>query len=468
LRALSFGFGPTISAGVLSASAESAYRTAARHEKQFAVIAIAALALAGGLACAWDLALIWDGGAQFCYTLYHGIGYGYGARFFTEILWQPVVWAASWTKDLAVLRFLYGLPFCLAPAIAAALSWWMVARTRPELFPWALLGICAASLPVEVFAINESIFQLNMFWPLFLGLLVPLNRARWMALGILAIFQFSHPQGLLLLSGAAVVLWLQRTEPRLRPRAWIVSSAALICFGRVLLFPDVEAAQQANAQVVFALFRQSVLGWPLVGWMCILAAVFTRSTRLAMLFLALAAAAWGWWAVDPWRWSKALDARRFVVLFAAPFFLGAWGSLPKWDGFSIRRRSIADYKAAPQSLSNLMPRASAVALIFAGTLLLQAHGWSGLMDRVLAQVEADPRSVVPTEDFAWLQGSPADHWGLGSQVIAKLGGRKLVLDAAGRAALDRHPPLVKLGYDAWVTPEPGILGWFDFREAIGQ
>ena len=66
----------------------------------------------------------------------------------------------------------------------------------------------------------------------------------------------------------------------------------------------------------------------------------------------------------------------------------------------------------------------------------------------------------------WLRGTPAEHWGLGSQVIAKLGGRKLVLDAAGRAALERDPPLVKIGYDAWVPPEPGVLGWFDFREAI--
>jgi len=421
---------------------------ASRREKQLALVAILALAVAGGLACAWDLALIWDGGAQFCYTLFHGHGYAYAARFFTEILWEPVVWAASWTNNLATLRFLYGLPLCLAPAIAAALSWWMVARARPALFPWALLGICAASMPIQVFAINESIFQLNMFWPIFLGLLVPLDRARWMAMAVLVIFQFSHPQGLLLLSGAAVSLWALRSEPRFQVRASIVSGAALVCFGRVILFPDVEAAQQADAQMAFALFRQGVLGWPLVGWMCLLIAVWTRTTRNAVLFLALAAAAWWWWAADPMRWSKALDARRFVIAFAAPFFFGAWRSL-----------------RVPLQ-TDLAPRATAAALLFAGTLLLQAHGWSGLMNRVLVQVEADPRTVIPVEDFGWLQGSPAEHWGLGSQVIAKLGGRKLVLDVAGRAALERNPPLVKLGYDAWVPPEPGILGWFDFRAAI--
>ena len=455
MRILLFDSAPAISFGDPPSSAASADRdgglagaSTPQRERLLALIAIATLATAGGLACAWDLALIWDGGAQFCYTLFHGHGYAYAARFFTEILWEPVVWAASWTNNLAALRFLYGLPLCLAPAIAAALSWWMVAPTRPALFPWALLGICAASVPVQAFAINESIFQLNMFWPIFLGLLVPLDRARWMAMTVLAIFQFSHPQGLLLLSGAAVALWASRSELRFRVRAWIASGAALICFVRVILFPDFEAAQQADAQMAFALFRQGVLGWPLVGWTCLLIAVWTRTTRNAVLFLALAAAVCWWWAADSVRWSKALDARRFVIAFAAPFFFGAWRSLQTLP---------------PPDLS---PRATAAALIFAGTLLLQAHGWSGLMDRVVAQVEADPRSVIPVEDFGWLQGTPAEHWGLGSQVIAKLGGRKLVLDAAGRAALERNPPLVKLGYDAWVPPEPGILGWFDFRAAI--
>ena len=417
-------------------------------EKKLALAAIAALALAGGLACAWDLALIWDGGAQFCYTLFHGTGYGYSARFFTAILWQPVIWAARCTDDLAILRALYGLPLCLAPAAGAALSWWMVARSRPALFPWALLGICAASAPVQVFAINESIFQLNVFWPVFVGLLVPLNRARWLVLAALGVFQFSHPQGLLLLTGATVALWMLRADPLHRGRVKIVAAVTALCLLRVLFFPDPEAAQQASVRVAFALFRQGVLGWPLAGWLCVVAAVWTRSDRGAAALLALAATVWFWWAGDPLRWSKALDARRFVIVFAAPFFFGAWRSLR--------------FPTSPE----MSRRALAVALIFSGTPILQANGWRGLMSRVIEQVEADPRSVIPAEDFAWVRGGPAEHWGLGPQVIAKLGGRKLVLDAAGREGLLRIPPLIEIGYDAWVPPEPGVIGWFDFREAV--
>ena len=417
-------------------------------EKQSALAAIAALALAGGLACAWDLVLIWDGAAQFCYTLFHGRGYAYAARFFSAIIWEPVIWATNFTNNLALLRALYGLPLCLAPAMSAALSWWMVARARPALFPWALMGICAASAPVQVFMINESIFQLNVFWPVFLGLLVSLNAARWIVIALLVVFQFSHPQGLLLLAGATVGLAALRDKPMYRRRTVLMAAATLLCLVRVIVFPDAEAAQQASIGKAWALFRQGVPGWPLAGGVCLVLAAWTRSDRLAKWLLWLAAAMWIWWAIEPARWAKAMDARRFAILFAAPFFYGAWRSLR--------------VPAAPE-----MPcRALCVALIFACTLSLQANGWRALMARVIAQVEADPRSVIPLEDFAWTRGGPADHWGLGPQVIAKLGGRKLVLGEEAREALRRDPPTVELGYDAWVSPEPGVLGWFDFREAV--
>ena len=417
---------------------------AVRAEKRTAIVAIAALALAGAVAGAWDLALIWDGGAQFCYTLFHGRGYAYAARFFSAIIWAPVIWAAHFTNDLAILRMLYGLPLCLAPAVSAALSWWMVARSRPSLFPWALMGICAASLPVQVFVINESIFQLNVFWPVFLGLLVPLNFARRVVIALLLVFQFSHPQGLLLLGGATIALAALRDDPMFRPRLIFVAALTALCLTRVVVFPDPDAARQASIETAWALFRQGVQGWPLAGGVCLVIAAWTR----AKWPLWLAAALWIWWAIEPERWVKAMDARRFVLLFAAPFFGGAWRSLR--------------VPAAPE-----MPRrALCVALIFACVFSLQANGWRGLMARVIAQVQADPRRVIPAEDFAWTRGGPADHWGLGPQVIAKLGGRKLVLGEAAREALRGDPPKVEIGYDAWVSPEPGVMGWFDFREAV--
>ena len=99
------------------------------------------------------------------------------------------------------------------------------------------MGICAASLPVQVFVINESIFQFNVFWPVFLGLLVPLNFARWLVIAMLLVFQFSHPQGLLLLAGATCALAALRDDPMYRHRAIFMAALTCSACARVLVFP---------------------------------------------------------------------------------------------------------------------------------------------------------------------------------------------------------------------------------------
>jgi hypothetical protein len=427
------------------------------------LVSIAALTLAGLIACFCDLALTWDGGAQFCYTLSGGRPYVYGARFFSAIVWQPVIWLAHFTDDLALLRSCYGLPLCLAPAAGAALSWWMIRRTASALYPWAVLGICVPSALAQVFVINESIFQQNLFWPVFLGLLVPLNWPRRVVLAALLVFQFSHPQGLILLAGTAAGLWLLAREKespdasRHHTRALAVTALAALCLLRIVLVADPEAARQADIGMVFVLFWQALAGWPLVGWLCVVSAVgllaAERSARVAAALVVLAAAAWLWWASDPQHWVKALDGRRFVVALGAPFFYGAWRSA--FTG--TRRRPIAPH---------LPLCALTLALVFLATHAVQAFTWQALMNRLLATLEADPRAIIPREELTWIRGTPLDHWALGSQVIAKLGGQKLVLDAAARAAIEEKPPRVQIGYDAWVAPAPGPLGYFDFRPAL--
>lgn len=432
--------------------------------KTLPLVTIVALTLAGLFASACDLALIWDGGAQFCYTLFHGKPYAYGARFFSAILGLPVIWAAHLTDELWVLRLLYGLPLCLAPAASAALSWWMVSKTRPALYPWAVLGICVPSVVTQVFVINESIFQQNVFWPVFVGLLVPLDWPRRVVLAGLLIFPFSHPQGLVLLAGAAGILWLLAWRgpapeaARHRTRALVMTGLAALCLLRVVLLPDAEATRQANLGMLFVLFSQGLAGWPLLGCACVVAAAWMlalkrRPVVFAAGLVAIAGAVWLWWAAEPHRWAKALDARRFVVLLAAPFFMGAWRALiaDPWQLYST---------------PHLHRCAVAVSLILLGTLTLQANGWRALMDRLLAEIESNPREVIRAEDFEWARGTPLDHWALGSQVIARLGGRKLVLDAKGRAAFFQDPPQVMLGYDAPVELKPGAIGWFDFRETV--
>jgi len=428
---------------------------------RWSLFLILLLAATGLYACVCDLALIWDGGAHFCYTLVNGEAYAYQGRFFSAILWQPVVWAAGAHQELSVLRFLFGFPLCLAPAIGLALSCWM-GRSRPELLLWALPGICVSAIPSQVFMINESTFQQTLFWPVMLGLLVPLTIPRRIMMALLLVFQFSHPQGLLLMAVAALLLWLLGRNPRLadsemyRRRVKYMVGLCVLCLMKIVLTPDPYAVQEAGIWPVLALFYQGLLGWPLLGWLCLVGAFGLSlrnregDTRRVLILVLLAGVVLIYWAVDPTRWVKALDARRFALPLALPFYVGLW--------FTIRKPA----RPAP-CLRNV---AFVSVILFCVVLTIQSARWNRQLGKVLWQVEADPRSVLPVEEFTALQGTPLDHWGLGPQIIARLGGRKLLLDENGRNALMSDPPQVTVGYDALVSPEPGPLGWFDFHDVV--
>lgn len=172
--------------------------------------------------------------------------------------------------------------------------------------------------------------------------------------------------------------------------------------------------------------------------------------RRVVIFAALAAAVWIFWAIDPLRWTKALDARRFALPLALPFYFGLWWTMKNGVPRRLHFRNVAFTSV----------------LIFAAVLTIQSSVWKREFTKVLTRVENDPRSVLPVEDFADLRGTPLDHWGLGPQIIARFGGRKLILNAKSRAVILENPPRVEVGYDALVAETPGPLGWFEFREAV--
>src|SRR5205823_544825 len=141
----------------------------------------------------------------------------YFSRFHSWLLWQPFVALSRHSENLTALIFVFGLPFIGAPAASLALSWWIVRRQAPQLAVWVVFGVAAVSLPGQMFVTNDSIWQQTMFWPVFVGLLVPLTPLQRMVLAGLAVFQLSHQVGILLLGGgmtAAIVVGAQ--VPQLR------------------------------------------------------------------------------------------------------------------------------------------------------------------------------------------------------------------------------------------------------------
>lgn len=195
----------------------------------YAVVSILLLTVA--YACWCRTALIWDGAYQLNASLISQVPYRYLTRFHSFFLWWPTIWASRFTSNPTLLATLFGLPFLLAPVVAVAGSWWMVKNDAPHLIIWPIFGVCAGSLPGQIFVINDSIFQLSLFWPILMSLFVTLSTPKRILLAGLIVFQFPHQIGVVLFLGAAVAAALVAfADPEQRTRLQIRSLMMLSLF----------------------------------------------------------------------------------------------------------------------------------------------------------------------------------------------------------------------------------------------
>lgn len=377
--------------------------------------ATALLALTALIICGTGLHFIWDGSYQFTRTLLDQSPFFHETRFHSWLLWWPTVWLSHFTDHIPTLGFIYGLPFALAPAAGLLLSWWIVRQRAPWLILWPALGITAGTLPGQVFIINDSILQQHLFWPVFLGLLLPLTRAQACVLAALAVFQLSHPIGAPLLAGAAVAAatigWLEPTRQRsLFLRAGLSALLAAVCVWKILAFPDPYVRTELAPAAVFARLIGGLAGFPISGlaplWLAALFLAWHRPTgRVPLACLAVTAILWIVWASLPSWWQQGINYRRWIVPACAPFYF-----LTAWEIWKPPLRTT--HRASSIALA---------ALLFATVLTLQSLAWSRLTARL--RHSPDPSTLTHT---------PLDHWSTPGYFI--LLQSRAALEAAGTPA----------------------------------
>jgi hypothetical protein len=449
----------------------------------FACTAI--LALAGLFTCCCDTPMIWDGSYQFCFSLIKQKPYFYLTRFHSYVLWLPVVYLSHFTDNLTILKLAYGLPFTLAPAFSIWASWWIARDRAPRLILWAIFGVAASPLPGQIFIINDSIFQQHMFWPVYLGLLVPLQWPQAVFLSLLAVFQFSHQIGVLLLAGgagAAFVLAIRDKPNRnqLLIKGTVLLPLVALALWKIIHFPDSYAEREFTRDRIHESWQYGVAGYPLRGVLLMCgagAAVFLhrcfrdqkwKSARavllaIACLCLAFAAVNWTIWAADSHKWSTAVNYRRWVVPLTAPFYLLTF--LDRW------------FESSPAANGNTRLGAlvgECVALTFLLVLSIQSIGWVRLTRQMIHDVESYRATIVPWSRIAWTHDTPLYHWGTTSYVFVLEGRKplKLVLDPDESDVheqlkmLDQIPPKIPLSWFTPISPVPGPAGWFDFRPML--
>lgn len=453
--------------------------------------AAAILAITGVFTAWCDTPMIWDGAYQFAFSLIEQKPYFYLTRFHSYILWSPMVWLSHVTANLTVLKMAYGLPFTLAPAFSVIVSWWVVRRRAPHLILWAIFGAAAAPLPGQIFIINDSIFQQHMFWPVFLGLLVPLEWPQIIALSLLVVFQFAHQIGFVLLmggAGAAALLALRDVAHRreLLIKAAIAFVLAIVALWKIFHFPDSYAQREFTWEAAHNAWTWGVAGWPLRGlelmWaaagLALLARIvggkqsgrFSKEIWIVSILCVIAGMVlWTIWASSIHRWTTAANYRRWVVPLTVPFYLLAFlDQLLRVPAPSANNRVVGR--------SPVLVVGYLVAATFALVLSIQSVAWLGLTRHLLRDVERYPAAIVPWKAISWTQDTALYHWGTASYVFVLEGRtpKHLVLDPLPDdsekqlQALRANPPKVPLASFTPINPAPGPAGWFDFRPMIEQ
>jgi hypothetical protein len=423
----------------------------ARSVDRLALFSIACVLIAAVYASATGIALIWDGAYQLVYSLVDGSAFYHHTRYHSWLVWQPTLWLSSHTTSFNVLLWTYGAPYLLAPAIGLALSWWVVRNTAPQLFVWAVFGITGSTLPGQIFIINDSIFQQHLFWPVFLGLLVPLTWPKRIVLALLAIFQLSHPIGAVLIGGASVAAALVGFEnPGQRQqyftRAAIAALFAIVCLVKIFAWPDGYARQELEWQTVLArlaALRFWHLCYGLVGLYAAAVFLWSNHTRPAIAALLLTTACWIFWATDVPAWNvSAMNYRRWVVPFAAPFFaLAVWSRLRPGTG------TMRQYPAA------ILP------LLFVVVLAIQCTQWQRLTTQLTRAMAGAPGTVIAAESLPFIKDTPLEHWSVVTLSLALQGRtpQKIVLDAEALPLQHEGVPLSFFAVKPVENP-----GWFDW------
>jgi hypothetical protein len=451
------------------------------------------------VACACGLPLVWDGAYQLAVSLVEQKPYFYQTRFHSWLLWWPCVALSRATDNLTALTFAFGLPFIAAPAVSLWLSWRVVRKHRPELITWAAFGIAVAALPGQAFVINDSIWQQTIFWPVFLGALVPLSRRGMLAFGALALFQLSHQAGILLLLVAAFaslatempapkVIQAQLGKFVLLAMLLLLAVAKAVWVGIPALsgaLYDSYAAQRMSWEELRITFRDGVRGPPLYGLLAMWFAAFSPFAqqrivrRLGVLAVLGAGVLWAWWAMEPARWAGAINYRRWIVPAALPFMLAA---------FAVTRHSLdmpvtltgrvtvekpemnLAFSFAPQKpRTDYYALAPLVGVVFCIVITLQSLGWQRLTARLLADVARDNRTIVPRTAVPWIERTPMDHWGMTALVAlhgGKQPGKYLAFNAEAETAFREGK--IWLGGRHTITAEPGPAGWFDHRPLLDR
>lgn len=380
-------------------------------------LALALAALTSLTAALAGLPLAWDGSYFLFRVLNDQTPLLIHNRLVESVLTSPVLLASRITEDLGLLRFIFGLPYAAVPFVSLACCW-IVARRRPDLFVWPMLGIGVALLPGSALFISEALIAAQLSWPLLLAAVIP-GQPRvvlplCLALGV--VVAVSHPIALPLLLTVGVVGTVVRRRSSLDAAAWMTSFLGLVAiniveltsrltsFERESLEPSTVAAGLANG-----VFGPPLAALPLAALAAVLVHRGARATQaarrvelhnLALTTLVLVGLTLLTWAALPPLWRGEIEFRGWALPVTLPLFALAW-----LDARSARAGS------QPALVEQRMKVARAAAWVMFLVLVVQGVVWTQLTARVSLAVAGQTGCVV-AGSIEGFPDSPLGHWAI--------------------------------------------------------
>ncbi len=417
--------------------------------------------------------LAWDGSYWLFKTLDLQIPYVSNERYSNILFEAPAAAAGRLTDNLPLLRILFGLPYAALPLLALAAAWWVVRDRAPGLILWAVLGIGLATLPGQLCFVCEGNISAQLFWPLYLAILVGLPRASFPVLGAVApLLFFFHPVAIplfVIAAATSLLVAVARREWRKRLMLFAVGLLVLAVLAalrlRAIATPYESSQLSLDIQALY--FVKAVVGLPLaallVSWLSGLLFLLSRhfaghpTKKLlrngALWGLALSGLLLVAWAVQPLAWKDALLFKTFAVLGAGPFMLYALLDIMAGRRRGLLHRVDPSYERVAIVL---------VSLAYVAVLTIQSVLFSGMTSSVLADIRSSEAPCIARSSLTTFQGTALEHWSLTALVLDHQSRtpEHILLDTE-KACLEAAAP----GPIQLVTWETQGDGWFNLRDA---
>jgi len=440
-------------------------------KRYFLLIAVALLVSI--LSCA---PLSWDGSYFLFRIIDSGTPFAPFSRLSDVLLHYPVVYAMRFTDNLSFLMVLFGFFHALVPIVSLFLCWIVVRNRAPHLFLWASLGICIGTLPGQFGFTSEGIAVVQLFWPIFLWILVKMPVAQAPIIAILTPFVFFfHPASSALFAFSAVVcviVWGLYHLDRRWATFWLVLFLMLAATRYEMIRSGYES-QQLSVTTQARAFYNSLAGFPLAAIVSSLVyatlelatSVVQVRQRYRMLstttsYAALAACFLFFilWARNAGLWMGGISYKDLALPINLPFM-----------GLAIlevvcQARGLGQEPG--RAFHNRLPFIWATAVIFSSTLYFQNRVFAGSTDQLRLAMAQSASPCLSMNSLPNLYRTALNNWALPAYATLIQGKNTNVLVLPGddcvRARLDGHTQLIP--FDSQSSGQ----GWFSLYPARAQ